>query len=176
MRKKQIRLVRIGVKSLLLMGLMLNPGEVMANTGNNYKSMTKKFEGFRSRPYKDADTTSVGYGFNIASGGIPEDVASGRREMTMPEADNLFERKYSEAEIRARQFAGPSYDKLNDNQKAVLNDMSYNLGNRLFKFKKMKSDIDAGAYKDVPAEMKNSLWAKQVGSRSDELQNLWNRG
>lgn len=142
---------------------------------DDYKGMTKRFEGFRGKPYKDKDTTSVGYGFNIKYGGVPKDVISGKREMTIPEADNLFERKYAEAEMLARSFAGPTYEKLTPNQRAVLTDMSYNLGNRLFKFEKMKAKIDANDFQNVPLEMEDSLWDKQVGKRSDELQNLWKR-
>jgi len=137
--------------------------------------MTKKFEGFRSKPYKDRDTISVGYGFNIKNGDVPRDVVSGKREMSVGEADNLFDKKYLVAMETAKQFAGNSYDKLSDNKKAVLTDMAYNLGGKLFKFKDMQSAVLTSNDSGVTKEMGDSIWAKQVGKRASSLQNLWNQ-
>jgi len=142
-----------------------------------WKKMTKDFEGFRERPYRDTlGIPTVGYGFNISAGGVPEEVASGSRSMSREEADAIFEPKYLEAEGRARSFAGPVYDRLPEEKKAILNDMAYNLGDRLFKFENMQAAIHEQRFGDVPKEMKDSKWYKQVGRRSKALISLWNDG
>lgn len=140
----------------------------------DYKKLTKTFEGFRDKPYKDTKgIPTVGYGFNISSGGVPQDVARGIRKMTRPEADKIFDAKYLEAENRAAEFAGPQYDSLPIEKKAVLNDMSYNLGNKLFKFEKMRQAIREQRLNDVPSEMMDSSWYGQVGDRSKALIKMW---
>jgi GH24 family phage-related lysozyme (muramidase) len=141
----------------------------------NWKKMTKTFEGFRGLPYKDTQgIPTVGYGFNISAGGVPQEVAAGKRAMSTEEADAIFEPKYLEAENRAAAFAGPVYDALPENQKAVLNDMSYNLGNKIFKFKNMRAAIQEQRLGDVPVEMQDSKWYKQVGNRGASLIDIWN--
>lgn len=147
---------------------------------NRHKQMTKDFEGFREQVYPDPihgwKVPTVGYGFNANAGGVPQDVARGIRKMKRPEADQLFEKKYVEAENRAAKFAGPKYDALSEDQQAILNDMAYNLGDKLFKFKNMRSAIIEGRLADVPREMKDSQWYRQVGNRSRELINMWGAG
>ena len=143
-----------------------------------WKKMTKDFEGFREKVYPDPihgwDVPTVGYGFNVHAGGVPEDVASGKRPMRLDEAEPLFEKKYQEAENRAVAFAGPLYDSMPIHRQAILNDMAYNLGDRLFNFKDMRAAIHEQRFGDVPAEMKDSKWYKQVGRRSKALIKLWN--
>ena len=140
-----------------------------------FKQMTKDFEGYRDRPYKDTKgIPTVGYGFNISSGGIPDDVATGKRPMSVPEADAIFEPKYAEAQGRAARFAGRAYGSLDETKQGILNDMAYNLGDRLFKFEDMRSAIVENRLGDAPAEMKDSLWYNQVGDRSKALIELWN--
>lgn len=139
-----------------------------------FKQMTKDFEGFRETPYLDTKgIPTVGYGFNISAGGVPQDVARGIRKMKRPEADKLFEKKYVEAENRAARFAGPQYDALSEDQQAILNDMAYNLGDKLFKFKNMRAAIKEQRLQDVPREMKDSAWYGQVGNRSKALISMW---
>lgn len=145
-----------------------------------WKKMTQDFEDFRENVYPDPihgwKVPTVGYGFNVHDGGIPEDVASGKRSMSEEEARPIFDKKYLEAENRAAAFAGPVYDSLPIHQKAVLNDMSYNLGNKLYKFENMQAAIREQRFEDVPAEMKDSAWYGQVGRRSKALIDLWNTG
>ena len=48
----------------------------------------------------------------------------------------------------------------------VLVDMAYNLGRtRLGKFTKFNAHVKNGNWSGAAAEMENSLWCKQVGSR-----------
>jgi hypothetical protein len=52
--------------------------------------------------------------------------------------------------------------------------MSYNLGNKLYNFEKMREAIRTRNLNAVPAEMKNSKWYGQVGNRSKALIDSWN--
>ena len=48
--------------------------------------------------------------------------------------------------------------------------MAFNMGtNGLLKFKKTLALIESGDYQTASAEMLNSRWAKQVGSRAEKL-------
>ena len=64
----------------------------------------------------------------------------------------------------------PYFHCLDDERQYVLVDMTFNLGfNRLLLFKKMLSYIGTGCYKHAAAELLNSNYAKQVGTRAERL-------
>jgi GH24 family phage-related lysozyme (muramidase) len=167
---------------LILLGFVMPKIPVSDYEARNKKlqQMTKDFEGFREDVYPDPihgwKVPTVGYGFNVNAGGVPKDVAAGKRKMGREEAEVIFQKKYKEAEDRAVRFAGENkYSGLNPQQQAILNDMSYNLGEKLFKFKEMRKAIQSWQLENVPREMKDSSWYKQVGNRSKKLIELWNK-
>lgn len=147
---------------LILMGV--------SNMALNEEGMklTKQFEGFRDKMYTDTEgVPTIGYGFNMAANKLTNPV------MTQAEADALFPTLYQQAVERAAQYAGPMWAQLNPIQQNVLTDMSYNLGNKLMGFKDMQANLLAGKLGDVPKEMINSKWYRQVGQRSPALVKLW---
>jgi len=52
---------------------------------------------------------------------------------------------------------------------AVLQNMSFNLGNKLFQFKNTLAAFERGDWIAASQGMLNSLWAKQVGPRAQRL-------
>lgn len=146
--------------------------EAQASEGESYynagMARTKKNEGFRPTPYVDTKgKPTIGYGFNMqANPGLPH-------HMTPEQADPYFRQYYKDADALAMRFAGPRWGGLTDAQKAVLTDMSYNLNKKLLKFKDMRGAVQSGDDKAVKAEMKDSLWFKQVKGRAVENYNDW---
>ena len=63
-----------------------------------------------------------------------------------------------------------SWFMLDDSRKEVLVNMAFNLGTRgLMSFRNMISAVEEGRYTDAAREMKESLWARQVGERALRL-------
>jgi len=135
-------------------------------------NMTKDFEGFRETVYDDTKgKKTIGYGFRTDQPHIkkllPEDVLSGKRKLTRTEADSIFPKAYGVAISDAKQYLGEdSFNKLDDDEKDVLVDMSYNLGlPKLQEFKRMKEGFINKDRKKISEEMKDSEWYGQVGRR-----------
>jgi len=91
--------------------------------------------------------------------------------LTLKQINKLFEKDLQRSILIAKKFI-PNLDQQPDNIQIVLIDMAYNLGNRLFEFKKLQSAIQQKDYKRVGAEMKNSNWYRRVGLRGRNLVNL----
>lgn len=131
-----------------------------------YKQMTKDFEGLRLKPYNcTAGKLTIGYGRNLEDIGISK-----------AEADMMFERDFARAEADVRRLC-KAYDidceHLIEQRFYVLTDMMFNLGySRLEKFQKLLYALKKGLYDDASKEMLNSLWAKQVGNRAIKLATL----
>jgi GH24 family phage-related lysozyme (muramidase) len=131
--------------------------------------MTKYFEGWRPEIYKDTTgNKTIGYGFKLSSAQqyLPKDVLNGTRELTRAEAEPIFNIMYNEARDRATQYATPElFNQLSPRQQNILIDMSYNLGNNLFDFKKMQKALLQKDFIGVTREMEDSKWYGQVGRR-----------
>lgn len=138
------------------------------------EDMTKQFEGFKEKIYYINKVPHVGYGFNLQA--HPE-IKVGKNGMTREEADKIFTRLYSKATKVAVDFVGQKeFDKLTENRKTVLKDMAYNLEKKLNKFTDFKNALLKKDYKAAAAEMKDSLWYKQVKSRADKNIKLMREG
>lgn len=139
---------------------------------NEFTRMTKANEGLRLVPYKDptkkGNVYSIGYGHNLTAHGEP--IAP----ITSQSAERLFSNDYNEAQNRAVQLAGNRYDDLTPTQQAILNDMSFQMGDKLGGFKNMFGAIKSGNYGNVPKEMLDSEWARQTPQRAKRLSGLWN--
>lgn len=148
---------------VLIIALGIFPEKSCAETG---AEMTKRYEGFRSRPYKDTTGNwTIGYGFKITEAQACLMATAG---ISQEHADEIFEEKYSEARKIAKEYCGHAvYWKLNQMQRNILTDMAYNLGaGGLSKFANMRNAIQDGDYEQAAWEMKNSLWYRQVGNRA----------
>ena len=135
-------------------------------------NQTKRFEGWRNSPYDDAGGRAIGWGFNL-------DYVDPKyhKSITKEQAQPVFEEKYLGAIGRASSFLGEdSFNNLNQTRKNAVVDMSYNLGDNLLKFKKMKAALSTGDYENAAKEMKDSKWYGQVGNRSKELVSEMKKG
>jgi GH24 family phage-related lysozyme (muramidase) len=132
-----------------------------------------KFEGWRDKPYKDSvGVPTIGWGFNltdpVVASLIPEDVKQGKRALSQAEALPIFNKLYSRAEQTARDYIGDKFDKLPEQIKDVVIDMSYNMGDRINQFGDMKRAILSGDTQEIGFAMRDSKWFKQVGNRSKQ--------
>lgn len=142
---------------------------------NEYKLLTKSFEGYRLKPYKcPSGKITIGYGRNLTDCGISAD-----------EAESMFEKDFTKAyadaaslfEFLDRKDLDKSPDKyffeLPENVRYVLTDMVFNMGvGKVQTFKKFLSALKKGLYEDAAKEMLDSKWATQVGYRAVKLSKI----
>ena len=116
-------------------------------------------EGVRDKPYRDSvGKLTIGVGRNLDDKGL-----------SPYEINVLLGNDITEAEADAKALF-PCFDRLSDNRKAVLVNMSFNLGrSRLSEFKRFIAAVEAGAWEQAAAEALDSRWAEQVGIRAKRL-------
>ena len=148
-------------------------------------SLTKKYEGFRSKVYKDTvGKKTIGYGFNLedpyTASLIPQDIKEGKRELTEEEATPIFNKRYSQAEADRKTYLGEDLDKrLSQPIKDVVTDLSYNMGlSKLSKFSGFKKALEESDYERAALELQyinpdakekiETPWYSQVGDRAKE--------
>lgn len=124
-----------------------------------------RHEGLRLKPYKcTAGKLTIGVGRNLDDKGINEQ-----------EAMFLFSRDMGDAIKDADRFEW--FKKLDDVRQDVIVNMIFNMGHsRVSGFKKMIAAIQEGRYDRAAHEMLDSLWARQVGARSQELSKMMREG
>lgn len=130
------------------------------------KQLIRQHEGVRNKPYKDTvGKLTIGVGRNLDDVGISD-----------AEIEVLLENDLKRAETDARAYY-PKFDTLSDNRKAVLVDMSFNLGlTRLSEFKLLRAAMLRGDFKTASNQMMNSVWANQVKGRATRLAGLMRNG
>lgn len=112
-----------------------------------------------------AGNITIGIGRNLTVNGLNGE------ERTL-----CFENDLSQAVATARRLA-PSFDTLDDVRKAVLVNMAFNLGHaRLSKFKNMLQAVRDRDWDRAAAQMMESTWAWQTGSRAIRLANNMKNG
>lgn len=142
-------------------GIMGDAVIVRSDFLDEYKQMTKDFEGLRLRPYKcSAGKLTIGYGRNLEDVGISKE-----------EADALFNKDFTKAmEDAAKLLNEEGITSLHKQRFYVLTDMVFNLGyTGTKKFKKFLYALKKDLYDDAAKEMLDSQWAVQVGSRAIKL-------
>lgn len=146
--------------------------QAVAPQAVNGSLMTKQFEGYRDRIYKDTKGhNTIGYGFNIDEPGvaqlIPQSVTDGLRPITPQESDAVYNVLYQKAQNDAINFVGKDkFAALPPEKQAILTDLAYNLGpNKLGGFVKFKDAVLKGDNLRAASELKDSEWYKQVGNR-----------
>ena len=122
------------------------------------KKILIRYEGFRSKPYRDIKgKLTIGIGRNLDDVGISKDEAFYMLQNDIDRAINVLD------EII------PEWVDLDDVRQEVMINMAFNLGYKLKTFKKFLLNIKEKNFEKASEEMLNSLWAKQVGKRADEL-------
>ena len=125
-----------------------------------------RHEGLRLKPYRcSAGKLTIGVGRNIEEVGITE------AEAMLLLANDII-RVIEELESRI-----PVFTQLDEVRRRVLIDMCFNLGiNRLLQFRRMLAALETGDWARAAAEMMDSKWARQVGSRALRLQRMMETG
>lgn len=126
---------------------------------NKLADQLLRHEDFKSKPYRDtAGKLTIGIGRDLDDVGI-----------TLEEARALLANDIERA-ARALDDKIPWWRHLDDVRQDVLANMCFNMGiHRLVKFEEMLAACSRGAYGVAADEMLDSLWAKQVGARANEL-------
>jgi lysozyme len=124
-----------------------------------------RHEGMRLKPYKDSvGKLTIGIGRNLDDNGISE-----------VEADFLLKNDLIRCFEEAQKFDW--FVVLNDARACVIVSMIFNLGlPRFLGFKNMIKALEEERYEDASKEMLDSVWAKQVGRRADELSEMMKTG
>lgn len=125
----------------------------------------KRDEGFRECVYTcSAGKLTIGYGHNIEDNPIPE-----------PIAERLLHWDIGQALQECEQF--PWFYILDDVRKRVIINMVFNLGAAgVSNFRKMIAAIENMEWEKAAAEMLDSKWATQVGSRAHRLALMMEHG
>lgn len=115
-------------------------------------------EGLKLKPYQDTEGhLTIGFGHNLDAG------------ITIQQAYMLLD---SDIDIAMTELdrALPLWRDHNDARQNVLVEMVFNLGApRFLTFRNMIADLELFRYADAAAEMRDSLWAKQVKQRAETL-------
>lgn len=130
------------------------------------KGMLTKHEGLRLYPYLDTvGKITIGVGRNLSDNGITSD-----------ECEAMLQRDMSRSLGYLRALF-PGMDGWLPARQDALADMMFNIGPTAFQgFPKMIAAIQAGAWTTAAAEMRDSLWAKQVPARAAELAKMVESG
>jgi lysozyme len=138
----------------------------MGTMGSDLKSMIKRHEGLRLKPYKcPAGRLTIGYGRNLEDVGITE-----------LEASFLLQQDLLRTQ-QDLQHALPEVLAMTENRYNALADMLFNLGlTRFLQFKKMLEALRMQDYEWAAREMLASTWAGQVGDRARELARMVREG
>ena len=118
----------------------------------------KAHEGYSKKVYKDTlGYDTIGIGFLVSSLELDEDVCDIILERRLKKNEEVLQRKMS------------YYSNLPIEVQNIIQNMYYQLGNRLFNFVKTLHYIENEKWRAASVEMLDSLWAKQTPNRAKEL-------
>lgn len=129
----------------------------------------KNHEGFRSEPYLcTSGYLTIGYGFRV------DNIDKKYRSRISNEESHLVLKSLIKNYVLILEswLGKDRFESLSKNQKIVFLDMTYNLGNKIKNFKKLKQAIEEQNIDNIKKEMRSSLWCKQVKTRCSNLINL----
>ncbi len=136
-------------------------------TPTNLVDALKRDEGLRLTPYKDTrGFTTIYYGHNLDANPLPDAVIAAANEATA-----AVVLAADVARIQMKLFKDlPWIQRLPLVIQGVLMNLAFNMGvagEQTFHY--MLADVQAGNYVQAAADMKASLWYKQVGARAQRL-------
>jgi len=118
----------------------------------------KAHEGYSKKVYKDTlGYDTIGIGFLVSSLELDEDVCDIILERRLKKNEAVLQRKLT------------FYNKSPIEVQNIIQNMYYQMGNRLFNFVKTLHYIENENYRAASVEMLDSLWAKQTPNRAKEL-------
>ena len=143
-------------------------------------AMLIKHEGKKAKVYTDTQGhPTIGVGFNLdrrdarakieALGLDYDKVKAGTQTLSEPNIMSLLSDDMDTA-IAGCQAVFPRFTDLSDVRQRVLADMMFNLGKAKFAgFTKLIAAVNAANFAQAAAEMKDSAWYRQVGTRGKTL-------
>ena len=136
------------------------------------KSLLRRHEGLRWKVYKcSAGVNTIGYGHCLQSALLLHETFSDG--ITEDQAEMLLDGDTQTATARAIQWIGiDCWRKLDDVRQMCLIDFAFNLGNRIWQFKRLRSAILNRNWPEATAQMIGSLWHQQVHGRAVELEHM----
>ena len=118
----------------------------------------KAHEGYSKKVYKDTlGYDTIGIGFLVSSLELDEDVCDIILERRLKKNESVLQRKMA------------YYSNLPIEVQNIIQNMYYQMGNRLFNFVKTLHYIESGKWRAASVEMLDSLWSKQTPRRAKEL-------
>lgn len=116
-------------------------------------------EGYERFPYKDTvGKLTIGIGHNLTDNGL-----------TDPVIEMIYQIDAAQAEASLDHYL-PWWRGLDAIRQVVLADMTFNIGiNAVLEFKNTLASVQSGDFAAAAQGMRQSLWAKQVGSRAEKL-------
>ena len=121
----------------------------------------KRHEGYSKKVYKDTlGYDTIGIGFLVSSLELDEDVCDTILERRLLSNEKVLQRKLTWYRKEPKEFQD------------ILQNMYYQLGNRLFNFIKTLHYIENQKYRAASIEMLDSLWAKQTSNRANQLADI----
>lgn len=136
-------------------------------------------EGYRYSAYRDSvGIWTIGVGHELGAGTLPR-----MSTITEDEIAALLRYDIDQATSRARSYF-PNWVLIDLTRQDALVNMAFNLGNRFGAFTKMHAAINRAMshldneqdWLDAGREMRNSVWANQVGPRAVRLQHMIETG
>ena len=126
----------------------------------------RRHEGVKNTLYKcTSDKWTIGVGRNLEDVGVSDD-----------EIDYLLQNDITRTENLLDEYMGWWSDLDNIRQEALIN-FVFNVGiGTAMKFKKAMAALEAHDYDTAAIEMMDSNWAKQVGSRAEEVTQMIKTG
>lgn len=158
--------------------LLFEDVQSLSGKCNSYER-EKVNEGYFRCVYKDPrGIPTIGVGFNLKKSGARmriTNIGANYKKilrktecLTDSQIKDLFDDDMAEAVQCARSWLSKVWSILGSTRQSVIADMAFNLGcSRLKQFKRMKAAIEEQDYTKAAAEMRNSLWCRQVKTRCD---------
>jgi len=129
------------------------------------KAELSRDEGRRARIYTDTiGKVSGGIGRNLTDCGFHDD-----------EIDLMYQNDVETTESWL-DLNLPWWRRLDPVRQRVMMNMAFNLQSRLLGFRGFLAAAQSGDYQKASAEMLDSLWARQVGSRATRLADMMEKG
>ena len=137
---------------------------------------TRQFEGLRLHVYKDSvGKSTIGYGHNLQGGnnahlealGLDlEDLLSGDTDLTLNQAEALFQLDMADARVAVKRLV-PNLDDMPQVVQDILCDLMFNMGvGTLSKFRNTLEAFNNEDWQRASNGLRQSKWYRQVGHRS----------
>lgn len=140
--------------------------------------LVKEGEGFVATPYRcPAGKLTIGYGRNIEANPLTNEERAQLigGAVTKKDAEAWAIKELEKIHNELSKFAW--FLALDENRRAAILDMSYNLGIRgLLGFKKTIEAISQKNWEKAGAELENSKWFFQVGRRAKKIKKIIETG